>query len=171
MNEPLPPEDQHLADLLRRAGQDEAAPAEVLARVVALRGSAQRLAGRASTLLRRVIAVAMPGGGASGFTPAFGVRGGVPAGQQWLFKSDECEIDLRTARQGERWAVAGQLFGALGAQRVLLEGGSRPLTAELGSTREFNFADLAPGRYRLTVQAGNCEVVIPQFDVGSVDPA
>lgn len=169
MTEHLPPDIAATADLLRRAAHDEAPPAAVHARVVALNDPAHRFARRGSALLRRLVAVALPESGGSGFAPAFGVRGAAPAGRQWLFKADECEIDLRAMPRGERWSVVGQLLGTLQGERVLL-GGVQQASADIGPTREFGFTDLPAGRYSLTVQAGDVEVVIPQFEVGETNP-
>lgn len=167
----LPRNDDPIGDLLRRAWRDEAPPATVRARAIALHDPVHRLAGRASALLRRLVAVAVPDFGDSGFAPAFGVRGAAAPGRQWLFKADECEIDLRAIPRGDRWTVAGQLFGASQAERVVLDGGGEQASAEIGPTREFAFTDLSAGRYSLTVQAGELEVVIPGFDVGIADTA
>lgn len=169
MTEHLPADLVPIAGLLRRAASDEAPPAAVHARAVALHSGAHSLAQSAGALLRRLVAVAVPDSGATAFAPAFGVRGGAPAGRQWLFKADECEIDLRAVPRGELWSVAGQLFGAPQAQRVVL-GGALQASAEIGLTREFVFTGLAAGRYSLTVQGGDLEVVIPQFEVGETNP-
>ena len=171
MTQPPLPETDPLGDLLRRAALDEAPNALVRARAVALHGAMRRAAGEATALLRRLIAVAVPDGGGSPFAPAFGVRGGATPERQWLFRAEECEIDLRTAPRGERWLVAGQLFGAPQAERIVLAGGAVALSAAIGPTREFSFAELPAGRYSLTVQGGELEIVISQFDVGGVEPA
>lgn len=171
MPDHLPADLAAVADLLRRAAQDEAPPAAARARAIALHDDMHRLARRAGTLLRRLVAVAVPEGDASGFAPAFGVRGAAPVGRQWLFKAEECEIDLRVTPmpRGERWSVAGQLLGALQAERVVL-GGVQQASADIGPTREFGFSDLPAGRYSLTLRAGELEVVIPQFEVGETNP-
>lgn len=164
MTDPRPPaDDDALAALLRAALRDEAPPASVVERAVALRSPLRQLAGQAATVLRRLIAVAVPAPGGGPFAPAFGVRGIAP--RQWLYRSDECEIDLRVVERGGQWAIVGQLFGALQAERVLLEGAQQAV-AELGPTREFSFGALAPGSYRLVVPADEVEVVVPQIDVG-----
>lgn len=161
----LPSTDADLGDLLRRAALDEAPPAAVRARVIALDGTLPRLAGRAGAAVRRLIAAALPDVTASPFAPALGVRGAAATGRQWLFKAEECEIDLRATPRGEAWSLAGQLFGAAQAERVLLDGPCRA-SAQLGPTCEFGFAALPAGRYTLTVQGRDLEVVIPQFDLG-----
>jgi hypothetical protein len=170
MNDPLPPDLAAVADLLQRAARDEAPPPHVRARVLALDGAAARLVRSGSALLRRLIAVAVPDRAATGFAPAFGVRGAAQAGQPWLFKAEEFEIDLRTQAHDEHWQVAGQLFGMPQAQRVVIEGAATQLSVELGPTREFNFRGLVPGSYRLTVLGSDCEVVIPRLDLGVADP-
>jgi hypothetical protein len=167
---PESPSDDAIADLLRSAWRDEPPPAAVRARAVALHDPMSRLAGRASAMLRRLVAAAVPDVASSPFAPAFGVRGAAHAGRQWLFKAEECEIDLRAAPRGERWVLAGQLFGASQAERVVL-GGAVQASAEVGPTREFSFTDLPAGRYSLSVQGGDLEVVIPQFDVGEAPQA
>jgi hypothetical protein len=169
MTNPLPPDLAASADLLRRAAADESPPAAVRARAVALDDAAHRLARRGSALLRRLVAVALPADSGGGFAPACGVRGAAAAGQHWLFKAEECEIDLRVLPQGEKWIVAGQIFGVPQAQRVVLEGAAPQAGIDLGPTREFTFGGLTAGSYRLTVQGGDCEIVIPRFDIGATD--
>ncbi len=179
MTEPsnLAPADDAIGALLRRAALDEAPPPAVRARAVALHASpARAVAAAAGALLRRVVALAVPmpddGGGSAFAPPAYGVRGGAAPGRQWLFRTDECEIDLRVAPRGERWSVAGQVFGALRSDRVELASAEHQESAALGPTREFGFVDLPPGRYSLTLQGGEVEVVIPQVEIGSgADPA
>ncbi len=165
MNQPsdFAPGDDARGALLRRAAHDEAPPPAVRARAVALRSG---LAAVTGALLRRVAALVRSEAGAAPFAPAFGVRGGALSARQWLFRADECEIDLRVAPRGERWSVAGQVFGALQAERVELAGAEHRASAVLGATREFAFDDLAAGSYSLALQGGEVEVVIPQFDVG-----
>lgn len=170
MTDTLPPDLAATAELLRRSAQDEAPPPHVRARAIALDGTAARLVSGGAAWLRRLVAVAVPDGGATGFAPAFGVRGAALAGHQWLFKAEECEIDLRTQPQDELWGVAGQLFGMPQARRVLIEGAAAQASAELGPTREFGFRGLPAGRYSLTVQGGDCEIVIPNVDIGATDP-
>jgi hypothetical protein len=160
-----PLSDEALGDLLRRAALDEAPPAAARMRVIALYDRTHRLAGRAATAVRRLVAAALPDLTASPFAPALGVRGAAATGRQWLFKAEECEIDLRATARGEGWSLAGQLFGAPNAERVLLDGAKRA-SAQLVPTCEFSFADLPPGRYSLTVLGGDLEVVIRQFDLG-----
>jgi hypothetical protein len=164
------PNDDAVGDLLRRALHDEMPPAAVRARVFALDDPARRLARRASALVRRLAAAAMPGVEAQPFAPAFGVRGAAAAGRQWLFRAEECEIDLRAVPRGERWNLVGQLFGASQVERVLLAG-VKQASVEVGPTHEFGFADLPAGRYSLTIQGGDLEVEIPQFDLGATDTA
>lgn len=160
--------DDPLGALLRRAALDEAPPSAVRARAVALQpGPARGLARVAGALVRRVVALAVPDGGGSAFAPAYGVRGAAPLGRDWLFRTDECEIDLRVAPRGERWSVAGQVFGALRSDRVELASADHQASAALGTTREFGFVDLPPGRYSLTLRGGEVDVVIPQVDIGT----
>lgn len=173
LDDPLLPSGDALADLLRRSAQDEAPPAAARARVLALpeqlqprtQPQLQESGGRVSALVRRLVAVAVPGGGMPGFAPALGVRGAAAAGREWLFKAEECEIDLRAQPRGERWTLAGQLFGAPQADTVVLEGGALPARCPIGPTREFGFGDVAAGRYRLTVQGGEIELVIARLDL------
>lgn len=171
MTKPVPEHTDATAELLRRAAFDEAPPAAVRARALALRGATQRVAGQAATLLRRLVAVLVPQGGVAPLAPAFGVRGGAALVRQWLFRADECEIDLRTQPRGERWLVAGQLFGAPQAERVVLAGHAGSFSAAIGATCEFSFAEVPAGRYSLTVQGGELEVVVPRFDVGEAEAA
>lgn len=171
MTDPLPPDLAASAELLRRAAGDEAPPAAVHARAVAIDSVARGLVRRGSALLRQLVAVALPEDGSGSFAPAFGVRGTPAAGRHWLFKAEECEIDLRVLPQGDQWNVAGQIFGVPLAQRVVLDGDTRQAGIDLGPTREFTFGGLAAGTYRLTVQGGDCEIVVPRFDVGATDTA
>ncbi|MCC7042154.1 MAG: hypothetical protein IT516_17760 [Burkholderiales bacterium] len=157
-----------LGELLRQAARDEAPPAAVRARAIALDARSTRLGQQAAGLLRRLIAVALPDAAArSPFVPALGVRGGPGAGRQWLYHAPDCEIDVRVvARANERWSVVGQLFGELAAVRVVLEGAGSARSAEIDATREFVFLDVPSGAYSLAVQAGDVEVVVPHIEVG-----
>ncbi len=171
MNDSLPHELAAIADLLRRAAHDEAPPAQVLARVLALDSPAARLKRSGVALLRRLVAVAVSEGGGLGFAPAWGVRGASQADGQWLFRAEDFEIDLRAVRKGDSWAFAGQLFGMPNAERVMLEGPVPSATVVLGPTHEFAFNALVAGSYRLTVQGGDVEIVVPRVDLGASDPA
>lgn len=171
MTQPPPSETDPLADLLRRAALDEAPPAAVRERAVALHSTTRRAVERAAKLLRRLVAVPLEGlAPLAPFAPALGVRGGAAPAQQWLFRAEECEIDLRVAPSGERWQIAGQLFGTPQAERVVLGGGDGARSAAVGPTFEFGFADLPAGRYSLTVQGGELEVLIPDLDIGGAEP-
>lgn len=163
-----PVDDDGMGELLRRALRDEAPPAALRERAMALRGPVQWLAARAGAALRRLVAVAVASEVAPDLVPSLGVRGAMPTGQQWLFRVEDCEIDLRVAPRGEGWVVTGQLFGAADAQRVVLGtlAGDPVASIELGPTREFGFGDVIAGRYSLTVRGGDLEVVVPTFDVG-----
>lgn len=171
MTDPLPPDLADVAALLQRAALDEAPPASVRARAVALGGTVARLQRDGKALLRRLVALAVPGPEASGFAPAWGVRGAADAGSQWLFRVEEFEIDLRTAARGETWALTGQLFGMPQATRVELQGPQQARVLELGPTFEFTFDALPPGAYRLLVQGGDCEILVPGLEVGTADRA
>lgn len=173
----LDPRDQALAQLLRRALQDEAPPPALRARVLALQSAAAppavadaqalALGAAAARLLRRVVAQLLPapGGEALPFAPAAGLRGG--GARQWLYRAEDCEIDLRVLpREGARWSVVGQLFGELTVSGVVLEGPGGPRRADIGPTREFGFEDLDAGCYRLALQGAELELVVPQIDVG-----
>ena len=167
MNDSLPPELAAIEDLLRRAAHDEAPPPRVLARVLALDNPSARLKQSGAALLRRLVAVVAAEGSSLGFSPAWGVRGATLAEGQWLFRAEDVEIDLRAVRKGESWAFAGQLFGMPDAERVVLEGPVPSATVVLGPTQEFAFGSLVAGSYRLTVQGGDVEVVIPRVDIGA----
>lgn len=166
---PANPDDDASGHLLRRAWRDdEAPPAVVRARAVALHDPARRIAGRATATLRRLVAVLIGDEGGAGFAPAFGVRGAAPAGSQWLFKAESCEIDLRLrGGDDDGWTLSGQLFGAPGARAVVLsQADAAERTLELGPTTEFAFAGLAAGSYVLTVRADALEIVVPAIEVG-----
>lgn len=156
-------DDDALAALLRQAWRDEAPPRALVARVIGWRRAQRQAAGRAAAALRQLFAVALGGDTTSALAPAWGVRG--TTGRQWLYHTAECEIDVRIVARGQGFAIVGQLFGALAAERVCLSGAAGELVAPLDATREFVFADLPAGRYRLAVQAGEVEIVVPQLDV------
>jgi hypothetical protein len=165
-------DDEALGALLRAAMHDEAPPRHVTERALALRSRVGRAAQAASSALRRLVAVVVPAAqSGTAFAPAFGVRGAAAPGWQSLYRSDECEIDLRvTPGSDERWNLAGQLFGALPAERVVIDAAGTSSSAQIGPTREFFFSALAPGLYRLSVQAGDVEVVIPRIELGPSAP-
>lgn len=164
----LPETDEALAALLREAARDPAAPPQVLARTIALRGPGREMARKAVAAVRRLVALPVFDA-TSGFGAAAGVRATGTSPRQMLFRAEACEIDLRISARGSAWTVAGQLFGAQGVHQVVLSGtAGAPRTADLGPTSEFSFTGLAPGSYELTVKTTELDIVIPAVEVGPV---
>lgn len=160
-------DDDRLGELLRAALHEEAPPRAWVDRVIALRSPGRQLLRAAGATLRRLVAQRVPGGAGSGFAPAFGVRGGPGEATQMLYHAEECEVDLRLAPRADGlWNLRGQLFGLPAHTRVRLAGPAGEALAESGPTSEFAFDGLPPGAYRLVLDAGELEVVIPQIEVG-----
>lgn len=166
MTEPTHPADEPLAERLRAALRDPAPPAEVLARAIAIGSPTRVLAHRTAGALRRVVAQLVDELG--DFSPAWGVRSGHGQGRHALFRAEAVEIDVHVVPAGGGWAIAGQVFGSAQARRAVLYGTAGEFGAELPETGEFRFEGLPAGRYDLTVELAEVEVVVPALQVGPV---
>lgn len=125
-------------------------------------------------VLRRVLAVitfdsCRPG------TLALDMRALAHEGREWMFQADGHDIDLRVApldATGLRYLVSGQLFGPDVVCRVRLlqvpaaDASSPPLATDVDELGEFFFDGLRPGRFVLSLQLGDREIVLPELQIG-----
>jgi hypothetical protein len=94
---------------------------------------------------------------------AFGERSG-PASQarQMLFSAGENSIDLRIAKTEKGFNVRGQILGEGFANSIVKLGKFETVSSELS---EFSFNEVQSGKYDLTLQAGETEVVIENLEI------
>jgi hypothetical protein len=101
---------------------------------------------------------------------AAGLRSTGSATRQLVFSAEGCDIDLRISPSGERFAVSGQVLGPDDTGAVVLTPEQAEATvheAALDALGEFHLADVAPGRYQLSLLLAGHEIVLPPFEVGS----
>jgi hypothetical protein len=106
-------------------------------------------------------------------TPSLaGARGEESQAFQLLYSTEEFDLDVWQERaDADRWHLIGQVLprqggGALAPEAAILtspDGGILTATLEAG---EFHFADVPPGRYRLTLDIGPAQLVVPEVIVG-----
>jgi hypothetical protein len=103
-------------------------------------------------------------------TPAFGLRASAALERQILLDAEGATVDLRIARDGERWVVSGQLLSAAeppaGAAAELLGPGGLA-RSNLSPQSEFSLPPVRSGRYRLTIESDTSLIVIPELDLGA----
>ncbi len=95
-----------------------------------------------------------------------GLRGGAVPERQLLFNAEAFDVDVRIARSGEVWTVAGQVLGPEQAGVVALHGTSGMLQGVLTELSEFNLSPVPPGTYTLIVQLLSVEIEISGLEVG-----
>ena len=94
---------------------------------------------------------------------AFGERSASASeARQMLFSAGENSIDLRIAKTEKDFNVRGQIFGAGFANCSVKLGKFETVSNELS---EFSFTEVQIGKYDLTLQAGETEVVIENLEI------
>jgi hypothetical protein len=128
------------------------------------------LASQAVAALRQQVAATLKFDSWAGAPLAAGLRGLRSDTRQLLFSAEGRDVDLRITASGERFAMAGQVLGPDEAGSVELSPVASPTdaprVAALDRMGEFHLADLAPGRYQLTLHAGDTDIVLPAIQVG-----
>ncbi|WP_374568444.1 carboxypeptidase-like regulatory domain-containing protein [Ideonella sp.] len=101
---------------------------------------------------------------------AAGLRSTGSATRQLVFSAEGRDIDLRIVPSGDRFAVSGQVLGPDDSGAVALAPEQAEATVyetPLDALGEFRLADVAPGRYQLSLLLAGHEIVLPPFDVGA----
>lgn len=153
---------RHVTGLMRTDASEDA-PRDLIARAVGLfRG---RAAGRAPSLVGRLVATLTFD--STRLAPAFGARSSAPTrdSRQLIFSAGPHDIDLRLARDGDAWAVSGQVLGECAGGRVRVEGGHGELEAELNELCEFSLPALPEGSYSLLLLLPGVEVEVPGIEL------
>jgi anti-sigma factor RsiW len=91
---------------------------------------------------------------------AIGRRGGAEDERQLIFAAASFDLDLRIARQDDRWVVAGQVLGPETAGYVEIAAAERSERVALSDSCEFTLPPLEDGRYTLFLRLGDLEVRI-----------
>ena len=96
---------------------------------------------------------------------AFGERSvSASKARQMLFQADENALDIRISPAGKSFNLHGQILGAGFANAVVRLGEFETIAGETG---EFKFADVPGGKYNLSFQSGEKEIVIENIDLSS----
>ena len=99
-----------------------------------------------------------------------GVRGSASPARHLLFSAEGRDIDLRISPSGERFAVHGQVLGPDDSGAVALapeQAAATVYETPLDALGEFHLADVAPGRYQLSLLLAGHEILLPPFEVGA----
>ncbi|HEX5688125.1 MAG TPA: carboxypeptidase-like regulatory domain-containing protein [Ideonella sp.] len=171
MNDPLPPlSDAELLARLPAAAALPDAPADWQRRALAAwrAPAGLSLAQAVDALRQRVLAVLSFDSWAQSPLAA-GLRSTGSATRQLVFSAEGRDIDLRISPAGECFTVTGQVLGPDDNGAVALASEQPPATvyeAPLDALGEFRLADVAPGRYQLSLLLAGHEIVLPPFEVG-----
>ena len=96
---------------------------------------------------------------------AFGERSASASkARQMLFQAGENALDIRISPAGKGFNLHGQILGAGFANAVVRIGEFETIADE---TSEFRFADVPGGKYNLSFQSGEKEIVIENIDLNS----
>ncbi len=117
-----------------------------------------------SSVLQKILAVLISDSAA--MTPAFGVRSSPDASRQLLYLMGNNDLDLRISPEGEKWSVAGQIFGTIENGKAALTGENAAEETALNELGEFVFAPVAAGKYALRFEIGAEEFEISEINVG-----
>lgn len=95
---------------------------------------------------------------------AFGERStGAGQERQMLFAAGENSIDLRIKEGEKGFIVRGQILGENFAAATIKFGEFETVTSEIG---EFSFANVAGGKYDMTLKTGATEITIENLEIG-----
>lgn len=140
-----------------RGDDTEDAPVHVIARAVRL--IRPPAAATRPGPLRRVLASLSFD--SAGMQPAMGVRSEASGARQMLFSAAGYDVDLRAARSGTRWTVAGQVLGPGEGGTIVLEGAAGTVPAQVNELREFTLPPVEPGAYTLRLALADVEIEVP----------
>jgi hypothetical protein len=180
--------DDELTALARRAAALPDAPATLVQRAIAAwnpapsvsKAAAAVLQAGARAVLQQLAAVLTFDSWAVSplATGLRGLRGARQPTRQLLFSADGRDVDLRIspAEEDNRFVLTGQVFGPddTGIARLRAQSGdpTAPAAPEqigpLDEMGEFRLPGVAAGRYVLSLQLGDAEIVLPPIDLGAV---
>jgi hypothetical protein len=172
MTEPLPLDDDALAQALHRSRVLRDAPESLVEQAIALfdaRAVAARpVAGGPAGALRRLAAVlSFDSAGASPL--AFGRRGRAQPVRQLLYSVEGRDIDLRLAAgstgAAPRWRIAGQVLGPDRQGTVELLQGDERLQTSWDALGEFAFDGVGPGSWTLRLQGTDWATELPALEL------
>ncbi|HYN84027.1 MAG TPA: hypothetical protein VER32_02165 [Pyrinomonadaceae bacterium] len=151
---------------LMRADASEDAPRDVLAQTVSMFRASRAASGERPSLARKVLAALSFD--SARLAPAFGLRSAATAesARQMIFTAGDAEIDLRLAREGDGWVLAGQVLGECApGGRVTVEAtaGDARAEASMNDLCEFTLAPVPDGVYRLRLVLGGAEIEVPEI--------
>jgi anti-sigma factor RsiW len=145
-----------------REDATEEVPTHVLARAQRLMRQRNAMQPAPPTLRERVVAALQWD---SRLTPrAVGVRAGASTTRQIMFNAGAYDIDVRIKPSGARYAVAGQILGAVGAGSVELRGATTAQTT-LNELGEWTFPPVAAGAYTLVLTLDERDITV-DLDIG-----
>lgn len=183
---PLPSlTDDELAALARRAAALPDAPATLVQRAIAAWNSAPSVSKAAAAALQagaravlQQLAAVLTFDSWAASPLATGLRGARQPTRQLLFSADGRDVDLRIspAEEDNRFVLTGQVFGPddTGIARLQAQSGDPTASAApeqigpLDEMGEFRLPGVAAGRYVLSLQLGDAEIVLPPIDLGAV---
>jgi hypothetical protein len=88
---------------------------------------------------------------------ALGTRSQAASTRQVMFETEQHNVDVRIKPAGARWAVWGQVLGAVAGGQAELHGPAT-VQAELNSLSEFNLPPVPPGAYTLILRLDDLEI-------------
>lgn len=118
------------------------------------------------TLIERIVAVLQMD--LSPETAVFGERSGAAGTErQMLFSAGDNSIDLRAAKKGRKFRLAGQILGeGFEGGKITLEFEGVSVTASISDLSEFSIEELLAGTYRLTVDGKSKQIIIDGINLG-----
>lgn len=163
------PDDDALADALRRSRTLDDAPEALIQRAIDLWQPRARPAAGAGVLRRLVATLSFDS--AATAPQALGLRGAaLPAAaepRQLLFTADGRDVDLRVvpATDGRLWQVSGQVLGPDEQGTAQLRSGDAVAETAWSALAEFRFDAVAPGPCTLTLRSGDWELELPPLEL------
>ncbi len=172
--------DDEFAALARRASALPDAPAALVQRAIAAWNPAPSVSQAAAALLQagaravvRQLAAVLTFDSWAASPLAAGLRGPRQPTRQLLFSADGRDVDLRiSTAEDNRFMLTGQVFGPdeAGIARLRAQSGDADTAAAeqlgpLDEMGEFRLPGVAAGRYVLSLQLGDAEIVLPAIDL------
>lgn len=101
-------------------------------------------------------------------TAVFGERSAASGTErQMLFSAGDNSIDLRAARSGKNFRIAGQILGeGFEGGTITLESEEISVTASISDLSEFSIEALPAGMYRMTVDGRSKQMIIDGINLG-----
>lgn len=164
MNASTEPDDEALAQALRRSRVLEDAPEALIQRAIGV--FQPRLPAQPAPGLRQRLTAWLSFDSAAALGLA-GLRSGSgPAStRQLLFTADGRDIDLRVTAAGDglHWQVSGQVLGPDRAGTAELMAGALHLHTDWDELAEFRFDQVPAGECSLVLRGADWELVLPSF--------